>query len=394
MSKDNGGVMAKIRNVYRVGISGSYGGWNLGDEAILQSMLAQLRRRMPVEVTVFTRDAEDTLRRHKVERAVTIRKLTRQEATAEIVRLDCFVLGGGGILFDSEAKTFLREVTIAIEKKIPFMVYAISAGPLVDHATQVLVRDCLNEAAVITVRERNARQLLEEIGVTQEIVVTADPALLLESEELPDSTLTREHLDGRKCLVGMSVREPGGAAPDISVQHYHALLANAADYMVDRFNAEIIFVPMEQRQKDVQHAHAVIAQMLRAQCATVLKDEYTSGQILSLMGNFAFAVGMRLHFLIFAALRNVPFVALPYASKVGGFLDDLKVTAPPIQLVNEGRLIAYIDSSWDRQNTLRTNIKRILPKIKRRAAENNEILVDLLNSIGQSKFRYRKLKKS
>ncbi len=56
--------------------------------------------------------------------------------------------------------------------------------------------------------------------------------------------------------------------------------------------------------------------MLRAQRATVLKGEYTSGQLLSLMAHFDFAVGMRLHFLIFAALAGTPFVALPYAGKV------------------------------------------------------------------------------
>jgi len=29
---------------YRIGITGSYGGLNLGDEAILQSIIAELRR--------------------------------------------------------------------------------------------------------------------------------------------------------------------------------------------------------------------------------------------------------------------------------------------------------------------------------------------------------------
>jgi polysaccharide pyruvyl transferase WcaK-like protein len=93
--------------------------------------------------------------------------------------------------------------------------------------------------------------------------------------------------------------------------------------MVDRFDADVVFVPMERSVLDTQHSHAVIAKMLRAQRGTVLKGEYTSGQMLSLMSRFSFAVGMRLHFLIFAALQGVPFVALPYAGKVSGLLEDL-----------------------------------------------------------------------
>lgn len=365
--------MGKKKDLFRIGISGSYGGLNLGDEAILQSMIKQVREKLNVEITVFTRDPQDTLRRHDVERAITPRRMTREEVANEMDRFDLFILGGGGILFDPEAKIFLKDVRIANERKVPVMVYAISAGPLPDPSSQAMVRDCLSEAAVITVRERNAKNLLEELGVKQEIILTADPALLLEPEELPEGTLRFEHMDGKRTIVGMSVREPGGAAPDINEQHYHGLLANAADYMVDRFNAEIVFVPMERKQRDVQHSHAVISQMLRAQMATVLKDEYTSGQLLELMKRFDFAVGMRLHFLIFAALQHVPFVALPYASKVGGFLDDLKVEAPPVQLVNAGRLLAYIDNSWDHQKPIKSNIRRMLPDLRRRATQNNDI---------------------
>src|ERR1044071_1159390 len=69
------------KELYRIGISGSYGGLNLGDEAILHSIIAQLRRDLPVEITVFSRDPEDTKRRHGVERAVPVRKMSRVEVT-------------------------------------------------------------------------------------------------------------------------------------------------------------------------------------------------------------------------------------------------------------------------------------------------------------------------
>src|SRR4051812_14030459 len=109
-----------MADVFKIGISGSYGGMNLGDEAILHSMIAQLRRELgTVEITVFTRNPEDTLKRHKCERVIPVRKLSRGEVLPEIQRLDLFILGGGGILYDADVRTYLREVTLANESGVP-----------------------------------------------------------------------------------------------------------------------------------------------------------------------------------------------------------------------------------------------------------------------------------
>jgi len=199
--------MSPAKEIYKVGITGSYGGMNLGDEAILQSIITQLRKDLPVELTVFSRDAEDTKRRHGVERAIPVRKLSRAEVQPEIERLDLLVFGGGGILYDAE------------EHGVPVMLYAVGAGPLSDPNVQ----------------------LREEAGVRREVVVTAEPALLLKPEPLPRNILKIEGLEGKRKLIGMS-----------------------ADFMVDRFDADIVFVPMERSVLDSQHSRAVIARMLRA----------------------------------------------------------------------------------------------------------------------------------
>jgi polysaccharide pyruvyl transferase CsaB len=368
----------KEKDTYRVGILGSYGGLNLGDEAILASIIDQLRESLPVEITVFSRDPEDTLARHQVEHAVAIRKLKRIEVLPEMRKLDLLILGGGGILFDSEAKIFCTQTLMALDNQIPVMVYAVGAGPLHDPDAQKMVRECLNRAAVVTVRERSAAKILEDIGVNREIIVTADPALLLKQEPLPEKTLEHEYIDNTKCLVGMSVREPGPAAPGMNVELYHSLLANAADFMVDRFNADIIFIPMERKMLDMQESHAVLARMVRVQRARVMKGEYTSRQVLSLVGHLKFAVGMRLHFLIFAALQGVPFVALPYASKVTGFLEALDMESPPSQFVTAGQLLAYIDGSWDKKALIQDRIQRAIPWLQKLARETNDIAVQLL----------------
>lgn len=366
---------------FKVGISGSYGGLNLGDEAILEGIVRQLRAAVPVEITVFSRNPDDTLQRHGVARAVPVRNLSREQSRQEIAPLDLFILGGGGILFDAEVGIYLREVTLAHEQKVPVLVYAISVGPLERPESRTMVKEALDRAAVITVRDRQSQHFLESVGVQQDIHVTADPALLLEPEDPTPGVLEREGIERRgKWLIGISVREPGVAAPDLDTEHYHALLANAADYLIERFDADLVFVPMESQMLDLQHSHAVMSKMANPQRARVLKGTYTSAEMLAFMKHCDFVVGMRLHFLIFAALQRVPFVALPYGGKVDGFLEDLHMPMMRVQRINAGQLIAHLDRSLDTRRELAEQIGQHLPDLIERARVTNRLAVQLLRS--------------
>jgi polysaccharide pyruvyl transferase CsaB len=360
----------------RIGISGSYGGMNLGDEAILDGILNELRATVAADVTVFSRNPSDTLSRHKAERAVAVRQLTRKEITPEVQNLDLLILGGGGILYDRDAETYLREVFLAQEFGIPVMIYAISAGPLTKPTARQAVQTALNASAIVTVRDREGYRLLEDVGVTREIHLTADPALLLKPEELPIEAMKAEGVQFDRHLVGFSVREPGPAAPDIDPEEYYALLANAADFVVERLDTDVVFVPME--TTDIQHSHAVVAHMKNAERGEILRKQYSPEQILDLMGRFEFAIGMRLHFLIFAALSGTPFTALPYASKVMGLLEDLGMETSALGNVGIGQLLARIDRSWDTREEIRAKIRQRLPALQARARHTNDLLIRYL----------------
>jgi polysaccharide pyruvyl transferase CsaB len=365
---------------YRVAISGSYGGMNLGDEAILEVILRELRASVDVDVVVFSRNAKDTEQRHKV-RAIPIREMHKDDIIEELRKLDLFILGGGGILFDGLVEDMLRDVNWAKELGIPVMVYAVSVGPLKTAESKQLVVAALNKVDKITVRENEPKRILHDLGIEQEIEVTADPGLLLKPQLFTKEMLKMEGINPDTPLVGFSLREPGPAAPDLDIEQYHAILANAADFMVERFDAQVLFIPMEAGDnKDPQHSHAVISKMANAQRASVLKGEYSSAAVLGLMKHMSFAVGMRLHFLIFAGIQKIPFVPLPYATKVAGLLSDLEMPMAPIAALNVGKLCAFLDRSWDLRERIKKRLEVKVPPLQERARKTNQILCELLQS--------------
>ncbi len=353
---------------------------NLGDEAILEGILQALRLSVDADIVVFSFNPADTEKRHGV-RAIAFREMHKEEIVKELEKLDLFILGGGGILFDGLGENLLRDVNWAEELSVPVFIYAISAGPINGDALKELIVSTLNKVDRITVRENESKRLLNEIGVTNEIVVTADPALLIEPITFTEEMLQKEGIDLSDNLVGISVREPGPAAPQLdNIEHYHSILANSADFIIDRFDARVVFIPMEPKA-DSQHAHAVISKMSNIKKASVLRDEYTSGQILGLTKHLSFAVGMRLHFLIFSGLQSVPFVPLAYASKVRGFLDDLDLEPVMIEEWSPGKICAMIDRAWDTRTKIKKNLEKKVPKLKEKAKETNQILLEFLKTI-------------
>jgi len=362
----------------RIGITGSYGGLNVGDEAILTCLVQGIGAQVPgAQLVIYSRNAEHTRENYDVDKVVPVRELTREEVTPDIEELDLLILGGGGILFDGEVLNFVREVQIAQRLGIPTFAASIGAGPLDRSESRTTTRDVLNGMSEITVRDVDAKRLLEEVGVELPITVNADPAWLLQAQEFSDEMLQKEGIDPRGRHIGFSVREPGNAAPGLDESAYHHLIADAADFACLRYETDIVFVPME--RGDIRHAHQVIAQMTYAERAKVLTGSYTPAQILGLVSRFKLTVSMRLHFLIFCGLSGVPFLPLPYAQKVSSLARAMGL--PGDSMIQEGRagpLLASIDRLWDLRDERRKEMAARVPELQEKARATMNSVARLL----------------
>ncbi|MBC9727610.1 polysaccharide pyruvyl transferase family protein [Streptomyces sp. TRM68367] len=331
-----------------IGVLGSYGGFNIGDESILACVLGCLRARRPhARIVVFSRDARHTRAHHRTaDEVVDWEGVSRGHVMEALAGLDLLVLGGGGILYDGEARRYLRLVRAAQERGARTFAYAVGAGPLREAEDREAVRTVLPDMDDVVVRDGESRLVLEEVGVEREVTVTADPALLLAPEPFTEQMMRHEGVPTDARLVGMSVREPGRAAEKLDEGDYHALLADVADFLILRLDAHVVFLPMERH--DVRHAHAVLSHMTAPDKGRILNGSYTPGQLLGFMSHLDLAVGMRLHFVIFAALAGLPVLPLPYSGKVFDFAR--RMGAPALVGVareQAGLLLAEVDRLWD-----------------------------------------------
>jgi polysaccharide pyruvyl transferase WcaK-like protein len=356
------------RRNLRVGVLGSYGGLNLGDEAILTCLLKNLRGIRPTaEIVVFSRNPQHT-EAHFDTAAVAWSDVAQEEILKAETGLDILALGSAGILHDGQARWFLRPVRMAHKLGIRTFGYAMGAGPLTDLEESRHVQEVIQDITDLTVRDQESKLVLERVGVTRHIPVTADPAVLLEPEEFTPDMLIREGIDPNCRLVGMSVREPGRAADNLDVNSYHGLLAEVADFITRRLEAEVVFVPME--RKDISHAHAVLSATSDPEAGRVLNGNYRPAQIAGLMHHLDFAVGMRLHFVIFAACAGVPVLPLPYAGKVFDFAQ--RVGAPALTGVarsEAGPLLAELDRLWDERAENTQQLRQRILVLRERARE-------------------------
>ncbi|MFG1678183.1 polysaccharide pyruvyl transferase family protein [Micromonospora sp. NPDC049282] len=364
-----------------IGVLGSYGGRNLGDEAILTGLLADLRQHEPdARIIVFSRNPAHTALAHPDVEAVPWEGVSRVDSSQVLDQLDLLVLGGGGILYDKEARRYLRVVRVAQERGLPLLTYAVGVGPLTDGVDTGMVRETLAQAVEVTVRDQESRMVLEEAGLINPITVTADPAFLLEPEEFPAQWLREEGVPAGSRLVGLSVREPGRAAERLDVDGYHRLLAQIGDFLVHRIDAYVLFVPME--RDDIRHSHGVLSHMIAADRGRILHGDYRPAQVLGLMRHFDLAVGMRLHFLIFAAMMNTPFLPLPYAGKVFDLAQRLGVPAlRGMEREVEGPLLAEVDRLWDERAARAEETARRVAEACEQARATSQVTRSVLDSI-------------
>ena len=287
---------------------------------MLAAMLETLRELdSDINFTVISLNPEYTKKRHNVD-AVTWYNVFA--VIKKILSADLLISGGGSLLQNvTSGRSLYYYLGIIFLAKIfgcKVMLYAQGIGPIRGTVAHKLMNFLVNRVDLITFRDKGSLEELRRLNITKpKIFCTADPVLAIKpvSLDVGKKILSKHNVDlSEKKMIGVSVRR---------WKHWEVCRSNltrALDKLAEETGAKIIFLPM-QFPEDVKAAKLTAELMTKD--STVIDEELTTAEVLSLVGCMDILISIRLHALIFAGVMGVPMLGISYDPKIERFLDSI-----------------------------------------------------------------------
>jgi len=362
----------------KIVISGFYGLGNTGDEAILESIIDNLRTSLdePLELTVFSLSPEATAEAHQVKAVYRAWRHSNKEKVKALKDADLLISGGGGLLQDTYPTKFLfgplpYYLLIVLLAKLcgtKVMFFSQGIGPVTSRWGKTLMK-LANVADFITVRDQYSKDYLQKLGVTKpETVVTSDIVFAFKKKH-DTSCIDSLHLRGDEKLIAVSVR------PWFEYTKHFEQMASILDQLIEQRGITPVFVPMEGHH-DTNASEQVLRHMKHSDQCKLLGENFTPNQYVNFIGECELTIGMRLHALIFSTLTGVPHVGLSYDKKVESLLkrNGMWAFSSDLMAIDTDELVANAITLLDDREQYTQTIIESSNEMRRQAIRNIDLL--------------------
>jgi len=375
----------------KIGLLDHVGGGNLGDEATLDAVAANIKRRWPnAEIVAFSMNPDDTEARHgimshpirrkrrtigykpagtKATLKETVKALTRKygavfyllkalKATNAVVSLpgemfrelsflvssrrniksfDLLIISGGGQLTEQDGPwgfpyTIFKWVVLARSVGVRCMFLNLGAGPLTHPLSKFFVTRALLAADYVSLRDDKSRALAYNIGFTRESQVYPDSVYGLEVATTNAIPLERcaQPIVGFAPMPYPGLRGYAAGKDQIIYDEFIRKLAIFASWIVGQSYALTMF------GTDIAVDPLAIEDL---QIALLSHHGVTSSQysvnpsvksahdLLATMSGMDYVVTCRFHGVVFAHLLNKPVLAIAHHPKVMDLMTDLELSS-------------------------------------------------------------------
>jgi len=367
-------------------IAGYYGAGNAGDEAILHSLLVAMRRRdSSADFRVLSYNPARTVSEH----AVTALGWDDLEGQVDSIGWASLVVVGGGGLFQDywgfNRSRFLSgssdgisayggPILLARMLGVPSAVLGMGVGPLHSPEARLAVRELVELATFVSVRDRASLALLTACGVDASRIHAGGDLALLDLLRPAGQERQRDE-SGTRPLLGVALRH---WSIGLDQGLWEREVARALDTYVEATGGELLFVPFQdgpdELHDDRRVASSVRSRMKRGTSARILSEGLGFLGVNDALGGCDLVLGMRLHSLVAATRECVPAVALAYDPKIQAFMVDsgMDEFCLPMRGIQAEVLSARLTCALDNAVRLRLESRIARDKMNVRAEESVE----------------------
>jgi polysaccharide pyruvyl transferase CsaB len=316
-------------------VSGYYGFNNLGDEAILEQLIVELKTAIPgSRIVVLSNDPNVTSKAYGV---LSVSRWDLGALLKTLPRCRLFISGGGGLFQDVQSiKSIVyygAHILLARFYNCPVLIYAQGLGPLNKAFSKWFTRFVFKQANAISVRDYVSINMLSSWGLKAKR--TADPVWCLQTTPLPGQI--REQLIAR----GLSKKQPGRLRAGVCLREFAALSGDGRAALLNTIASAMpagsLIMPLVLQPLQDMIITKDFEEQISARGHDVVNLDYAKlsrpSQWLELFSDFDLVISMRLHALIMALKSGVPVIGIAYDPKVSSLMQEFD--QPCINLLNE-----------------------------------------------------------
>jgi colanic acid/amylovoran biosynthesis protein len=407
----------------------TYGVKNHGDDAMFSNLVTQLQIKIPdCNITLLARHPNEEF--DSVFSVTSLKNFDHDSKKQSIGRWfygfnpddkrvhlnnvfqaidDCdLLIIGGNALMEVSTNDFLRGVAsysallVQIAKILqkPYVIYGMAVSPLENNYTKQIAKFICENATIVTVREEFSKKNLINAEINDKnIYVLGDPVYGLEptwNKNKAVEILKNEKIIFRPDdnIIGIGFRSVYWTWKENEFNKYAKKMACLCDFMIENFNARLLFIPNCTYNIDSPYeddriiSESIKNQMKFDESAYILFDEYTLPEILSLFQLLKMHVSNRRHSCIFAAIHKIPFLAMSTEEKYVGpwhmkpFMEDLSVPNQGVSFTGESLdfLTSKLNETWENRATLSSELSKSIPPLKTRSQQYADLFCKILDN--------------
>lgn len=358
-------------------LSGYFGYDNLGDEAILYSMIEGLKTLENVELVALSANPEKTTQKFGIRAAERMKVGTLLK---EIKNCDLFISGGGSLFQDVTSKRSIYYYLglLFLAKKIfkkKVMIYSQGIGPVLDSSNRKKMKAMFNDLDCINVRDKESKKELLDMGVNREISVTADTVFMLPSADSQwgHALFEKMGVDVQEKTVGISIR-PWKDLDKTIVEE----IKNTIEHLQDT-GVNIVLLPFH-HPGDLTLSKMVYNSLNDKKNVFLIEESLNEREMLSVIANIDIMLSMRLHGLIFGVVGGAYPIGISYDPKINSLMKELQFQEPiSVEQLDSGELITQLEDSLADLEKRKEQTKKAANTMREKALKNIELVKELLN---------------